>query len=254
MIDGKLTRIGKASLAERITAGGRDLVVVVVNLPFLQAPERALVRPVPHALPHHEKPRRLGWKSIALLAFLPIATMSALALRPSDDHRSIRIMLPPTRVAEASAPQALPHIVDVPPHLSSALARASAPPRFRTARPRPTDAFVEIDKLPEVEAATQLALTSGVAQRWQALGLSGAVVAGPVQVQGGSPCRTVSVMTSNDTGSAGTTASMRCMTRNGGWIRPVAAAAVPIAPPNEDPTSAVPADDAQVAAAPQPSP
>lgn len=243
-MSGKLKTIDSPARAERISMGDRDLVVVVVNV---REPALLPAR-TPQLVPLPGSGRSFGWKRWAAAALVaPFAITSALMLRgPADNHASVRITLPVTKPGVSSAePEtatvAVPTTTSPPApraHHGAQVAGAgtSIPPG------KAANALVDIDKLPQVEAATRLALASGVAQKWEALGLAGMAVAGPLQLQDGKPCRTIAVLTSSEAGAAGTSRSLRCMATSGAWIRQIEGIAVP-APSGETATAVSSADE-----------
>ena len=243
----------------------RSLTVVVINVPAASAartPALRPIRPVTRWMPAAAQvgSRRVGrWAAlfpVLLLIAGGAANWWALPRRGADEPvDAIRFMLPAPKVEvplqptfdRAGAP-GNPAVVE-----SGATSLVSS----RKQAPRPaapvsgaaSGALAEIGDLPEVAAATRLALRSGVAQRWQAKGLSGVAVAGPVQLDDSNVCRTIAVLA--DGGAGGQTVqSVRCMTRAGTWVSraPVAAADTPAlaAPSRSDGGPDDPAGDGAV--------
>lgn len=232
--------------ADDAVVQNRSLTVVIINVPVAASPARskALVPIRPHArwmpaIPQVPFPR-VGRRVVLYPALLLIAVGAGSwwalprggAAEPAD---AIRIMLPAPRIEVPLRPSFdLAGLPDAPAPAQSAptsLAASRKPPgpqRPAVAVGAPSGVLAEIGDLPEVAAATRLALRSGVAQRWQASGLSGVAVAGPVQVDDGNVCRTVAVLADGGTGGQ-TIRSLRCMTRAGTWISrgPVAASDAP---------------------------
>lgn len=217
-------------------ADNRGLTVVVVNLPVTASasgvPQLRTARPVVRWMPalpfagHRQRGRRIALTSVLLLLAGSAATWWVMPRRGGDEPvDAIRIMLPAPR-PQVDRPE--PDGAGRPdgPAADRATRITLAPSSRRGAAVRPMataptsgdSALAEIGDLPEVAAATSLALRSGVAQSWQANGLSGVAVAGPLQLEGSNVCRTVAVLADGGAGRQ-TVNSVRCMTRAGTWIR-----------------------------------
>ena len=221
----------------------RDLIVVVVGVPLLPRQDLALAHSLParRLLPlaspkvHRRNGRRFDLRYLLLLPVATAGLWSALpSSRATNDRGLVRITLPPPSFDHPAAPVLARAAGVVPkaavPQSREALAAPASDAVKQAQHPvRAGAALVAIDELPEVRAATVLALRSGVAQHWQANGLEGLLVAGPVQLQGSNVCRTIAVLA--DGGGGGqTVSSLRCMTRGGNWVRQPAPRSPEIAP------------------------
>lgn len=244
----------------------RSLTVVVINVPAAasaaRAPALRPIRPVTRWMPAvpQVRFRRVGRWAALFPALLLIAGGAAnwwaLPRRGADEPvDAIRFMLPAPKVEVPLQPASDWAGAPGHPAVVQSGPASLVPSRKQALRPAAavsgaaSGALAEIGDLPEVAAATRLALRSGVAQRWQAKGLSGVAVAGPVQLDDSNVCRTIAVLA--DGGAGGQTVqSVRCMTRAGTWVSraPVAAADAPAlaAPTRSDGGSADPASDGAV--------
>jgi len=227
----RIPRLDRAS-GPAETAGftdNRSLTIVVINLPVASAPHLSpaarpgrLMWPRRMAVPSRTtvgKGRRLTIPAAVLLLTGAAASWWAVphggATEPAD---AIRIVLPPPRVVIPAPADvgAVPFAARAPENLTAARQRSGA--RASVSRGAPPGAsLTEIGDVPEVAAATTLALRSGVAHTWQARGLTGVAVAGPVHLEGANVCRTVAVLADGGAGGQ-TVSSLRCMSRTGKWV------------------------------------
>ena len=238
-----LTRMSDSTLVSDEPAKERDLIVVIVGVPVPQRRDVVLAPRLPawHLLPQvsptarRQIERRFYPRLLWLLPVAAAGLWSALpSSRATSDRGLVRITLPPPTFDHPAAPVLERVATTVPPAAGPQPREAMAAPATDAVKQvqhpaRAGAALVVIDELPEVRAATGLALRSGVAQRWQANELEGLSVAGPVQLQGSNVCRTIAVLA--DGGGGGqTVSSLRCMTRGGSWVRQPAPTPLKIAP------------------------
>ncbi|QGN56084.1 hypothetical protein [Novosphingobium sp. Gsoil 351] len=224
----------------------KTLDVFVVVLPAGHAdafgrPAR-LMTEIPYSCRVHGRRARYSWRSSWLGALIALALAGGIAAAAgaTQPDRPIRIVLRPARPAVTLAPSALIERAS----LSNATAKRSLSlsPTGRGPVPSPgnTSAFIatpavappniasrpggghsgEFYRAEPVQAAAQRAVLTGIAQSWAYGGLTGVVVAGPLEMDEGQACHRVALWAENRPGSGVSTGFTTCLNDRGDWTTP----------------------------------
>ena len=188
---------------------------------------------------------RFSWRSAWLGALSALGLVGGLAAgaEATQPDRPIRIALPPARPTAASATPA-PAMLVVPvmvPNsspgrsntglrarggstlpsddpISSSTKLAGTTPRVSS---RPSDGGPgEFYRAEPVQAAAQRAILSGIAQSWTYGGLTGVVIAGPLDLHSNTACHRIALWAENRPESGGSMAFTSCLNDRGEWKTP----------------------------------
>ena len=183
-----------------------------------------------------------SWRSawLGALSALGLVGGLAAAAQATQPDRPIRIALPPARPATAPAPAMLVGPVMVP---SSSPGRSNTGLRARGGSTLPSDASIsssaklagtppsvssrpsddgsdEFYRAEPVQAASQRAILSGIAQSWSYGGLTGVVIAGPLDLHSNTACHRIALWAENRPESGDSMAFTSCLNDRGEWKTP----------------------------------
>ena len=183
-----------------------------------------------------------SWRSAwlgALSALGLVGGLAAAADATQPDH-PIRIALPPTRPAAALAPSALVESLAVPSELQGRLntrlrAENVSVLRMDTSTTSSTRLDVitpksspqpngsgsgEFYRAEPLQGAAQRAILSGIAQTWTYGGLTGVVIAGPLELRSSRACHRIALWAENRPDSGDSMAFTSCLNEQGQWRTP----------------------------------
>ena len=190
----------------------------------------------------HRRRTRFSWRSawLGALTALGLAGGLAAAAGATQPDRPIRIALPPARPAATLAPSALIEragssnstakrspplpragLGPVPPAgtTSAFIARPAVAPPKSASRPG-GGGSAEFYRADPVQAAAQRAILSGIAQSWTYGGLTGVVIAGPLDLGSNRACHRIALWAENGPESGDSMAFTSCLNDRGEWRTP----------------------------------
>ena len=222
----------------------REVVVVVLGAGQANPFGRLTRLSAEHTQSYRVRRRRtrFSWRSawLGALSALGLAGGLAAAAGATQLDRPIRIELPPSRPAAALAPLSLIGRAVAPNTMagrSNPLLRAkadrvlpagtsAAPPAKLTATPPQSSSQSngggsgEFYRAEPVQAAAQRAILSGVAQSWTYGGLTGVVIAGPLDLRSNRACHRIALWAENRPESGDSMAFTSCLNDRGAWKTP----------------------------------
>ena len=185
---------------------------------------------------------RISWRSAWLGALSALGLVGGLAAgaEATQPDRPIRIALPPARPAVATAPAMLVAPAIVP---SSSPGRSNTGLRARGGSTQPSDASIsssaklagtqtrvfsrpsdggsgEFYRAEPIQAAAQRAILSGIAQSWSYGGLTGVVIAGPLDLHSNTACHRIALWAENRPESGDSMTFTSCLNDRGEWETP----------------------------------
>ena len=185
---------------------------------------------------------RFSWRSawLGALSALGLVGGLAAAAQATQPERPIRITLPPSRPPTALASLAYIERAKAPGSSRGQLrtsprslaepvlpASASAAPTERLALTPPQGparstggGSAEFYRAEPVQAAAQRAILSGIAQSWTFGGLTGVVIAGPLELRSNRACHRIALWAENRPDSGDSMAFTSCLTDRGKWKVP----------------------------------
>ena len=221
-----------------------DVLVVVLGAGHATSFGRLIRLSVDHHYSYRVQRSRtlFSWRSawLGALTALGLAGGLAAAAGATQPDRPIRFALPPARPAATLAPSALIERAGgsnstarrSPPlspagfgpalpagAISDSIAKPSvAPPKIASRRVGVGSG--EFYRADPVQAAAQRAILSGIAQTWTFGGLTGVVIAGPLEIGSNRACHRIALWAENRPGSGDSMAFTSCLNDRGDWRMP----------------------------------
>ena len=180
-----------------------------------------------------------SWRSAWLGAFAALGLVGGLAAvaDATQPERPIRIALPdpqpatalsmPRRGGPAQPPASSPERSTAPLQADERLAPRSDAPRAQFALTPPTIASLragagsdEFYRAQPVQAAAQRAILTGIAQTWSYGGLTGVVIAGPLDLRANRACHRIALWAESRPESGDSMAFTSCLNDRGQWRTP----------------------------------
>lgn len=193
----------------------RALVVQVTAItlsPLRRAPAPLVI----DQWPPKPRPRWPLWLA-ALMALVAAAIAGWFAAGSGSSTE------PRSRVDVAIAPGVEIDLPELPP---TARPKAAQPVKAPTP-PQPvpdeqerasSQKLLTVDDLPQVQEAVRTAFANGETQSWQARGMEGYVVVGPIQIANTHVCRNIAIWSKGTGGTGQTVSSRKCMSQGGAWV------------------------------------
>lgn len=221
----------------------RDIVIVVLGAGHANRFSRLTREPQTHAQAYrvHRRQGRFSWRSawLGALSALGLAGSLAAAAEATQTDRPIRIALPAPRPAPSLVPPPLSartvgsnyqsrrsNPIPGAEEPASAPAGAVIPAAKLAPSPPHAQARTDADSSGEfyraepVQAAAQRAILSGVAQSWSYGGLTGVVIAGPLDLRSNRACRRIALWAESQAQPGDSMAFTSCLNDRSEWKTP----------------------------------